>query len=182
MPARRAGLKAANGNPACGAHAVAGLPIRHGQRDFGMPVRVIFTPQALALTRQLRDTFGPLIFHLSGGCCEGSAPKCLRQSDFHVGAGDVLLGIVEGCPFYVGPAQFSYWAHCQLTIDVTTAGGDSFSLEAAEGLRFIVRSRLFSDQEAAELDAAGPLQDRAATQLGGAGREPERSNLLPQRF
>jgi uncharacterized protein len=132
-----------------------------------MPVRVIFTPQALALTLQLRDTFGPLIFHLSGGCCEGSAPMCFRQSDFRVGAGDVLLGIVEGCPFYVGPARFSYWACCQLTIDVTTAGGDSFSLEAAEGLRFIVRSRLFSDQEVAEVDTAAPPQAVVAPALRG---------------
>jgi uncharacterized protein len=122
-----------------------------------MPVRLIFTPQALALTRQLRETFGPLIFHLSGGCCEGSAPMCFRQTDFRVGTRDVLLGMIDGCPFYVGPEQFSYWAYCQLTVDVTTGGGDSFSLEAAEGIRFIVRSRLFSDREAAELDAAGSL-------------------------
>jgi uncharacterized protein (DUF779 family) len=121
-----------------------------------MPVRVIFTAQALALTRQLRATFGSLIFHLSGGCCEGSAPMCFRTADFRVGMRDVLLGVIEGCPFYVGPAQFGYWAYCELTVDVTPAGGDSFSLEAAEGVRFIVRSRLFTDQEAAALDAAGP--------------------------
>jgi uncharacterized protein (DUF779 family) len=121
-----------------------------------VPVRVVFTPQALALTRQLQQTFGPLIFHLSGGCCEGSAPMCFRQSDFRIGALDVLLGVIEGSPFYVGPAQFGYWANCQLTVDVTMGGGDSFSLEAAEGVRFLVRSRLFTDQEAAELEAAGP--------------------------
>jgi len=121
-----------------------------------MPVRVIFTAQALALTRQLRTTFGSLIFHLSGGCCEGSAPMCFRTADFRVGVRDVLLGVIEGCPFYVGPAQFGYWAYCELTVDVTPAGGDSFSLEAAEGVRFIVRSRLFTDQEAVVLDAAGP--------------------------
>jgi uncharacterized protein len=121
-----------------------------------MPVRVIFTTRALELTRQLRERFGRLIFHLSGGCCEGSAPMCFRASDFRVGERDVLLGVIAGCPFYVGAAQFGYWAYCQLTVDVTAAGGDSFSLEAAEGVRFIVRSRLFSDREAAELDAAGP--------------------------
>jgi uncharacterized protein (DUF779 family) len=120
-----------------------------------MPARVIFTPQALALTRELRQTFGPLLFHLSGGCCEGSAPMCLRQSDFKVGPRDVLLGTIEGCPFYVGPEQFHYWAFCQLTVDVTPAGGDSFSLEAAEGVRFIVRSRLFTDAETAQLHAPG---------------------------
>jgi uncharacterized protein len=121
-----------------------------------MPARVIFTPPALALTRQLHETFGALIFHLSGGCCEGSAPMCLRQKDFQVGPRDVLLGTVEGHPFYVGPEQFHYWAYCEITVDVTPAGGDSFSLEAAEGVRFLVRSRLFTDREAAELDASGP--------------------------
>ncbi len=133
-------------------------PLPPDHRDTGMPKRVLFTPQALGLTQQLRETFGPLIFHLSGGCCEGSAPMCFRQSDFRVGARDVLLGVIDGCPFYVGAAQFSYWAYCQLTVDVTVGGGDSFSLEAAEGIRFIVRSRLFTDQEAAALDAAGPPQ------------------------
>jgi uncharacterized protein len=121
-----------------------------------MPERVIFTQQALALTEQLRETFGPLIFHLSGGCCEGSAPMCFRASDFRVGAGDHLLGTIDGAPFFVGAEQFKYWAYCQLTVDLTPGGGDSFSLEAAEGLRFIVRSRLFTDQEAAEIDASGP--------------------------
>jgi uncharacterized protein (DUF779 family) len=122
-----------------------------------MPDRVIFTPPARALTRQLQQQFGPLIFHLSGGCCEGSAPMCFRQSDFRAGADDVLLGVVEGCPFHVGAAQFPYWEHCELTVDVTSGGGDSFSLEAVDGVRFVVRSRLFSDAEDAALAAAGPL-------------------------
>lgn len=73
-----------------------------------------------------------------------------------VGPRDVLLGVIDGCPFYVGPAQFEYWAYCQLMVDVTEAGGDSFSLEAADGVRFIVRSRLFTDEEIKELEAAGP--------------------------
>ena len=120
-----------------------------------MPVRLVFTPEARALTQRLRVAFGPLIFHLSGGCCEGSAPMCFRQSDFRVGARDVLLGVIEDCPFYVGAAQFGYWAHCQLTVDVTTGGGDSFSLEAADGVRFVVRSRLFTDEEDAALTASG---------------------------
>ena len=122
-----------------------------------MPPRVIFTGKALALTRTLRAANGPLLFHLSGGCCEGSAPMCFRQADFRVGPRDVLLGVVEDCPFYVGPTQFEYWACSQLTVDVTEGGGDSFSLEAADDVRFIVRSRLFSDEEAAAFDAAGPL-------------------------
>ena len=94
--------------------------------------------------RQLRDQYGPLLFHQSGGCCEGSAPMCLRRGGFRVGARDVLLGVIEGCPFYVSAEQFPYWAHSQLTIDVVAGGGDSFSLEAAEGVRFITRSRVFS--------------------------------------
>jgi uncharacterized protein (DUF779 family) len=121
-----------------------------------MPVRVIFTSRALVLTRELQARFGPVLFHLSGGCCEGSAPMCFRHSDFRVGPRDVLLGTVEGSPFYVGPEQFDYWAYCQLTIDVTKGGGDSFSLEATEGVRFIVQSRLFTAEETAELDASGP--------------------------
>ena len=72
---------------------------------------------------------------------------CLRRSGFRIAARDVLLGVVEGCPFYVGAAQFPYWANCQITLDVTAGGGDSFSLEAADGVRFLVRSRLFSDAE-----------------------------------
>lgn len=120
-----------------------------------MPHRVIFTPEAKELVRRLKAEHGPLIFYLSGGCCEGSAPMCFRQSDFRVGARDVLLGVIEGCPFYAGPTQYEYWAFFELTVGAT-AGGDSFSIEAAEGVRFIVRSRLFSDAEAAELKAAGP--------------------------
>lgn len=121
-----------------------------------MPERVIFTPEALALVRDLKAVHGPLIFHLSGGCCEGSAPMCFRRADFRVGARDVLLGVVDGCPFYVGAAQFDYWAYCQISVDVVDGGGDSFSLEAADGVRFTAHSRLFSDLEALELDAAGP--------------------------
>ena len=118
-----------------------------------MPDRLIFTPQATELVRRLAAGHGALIFHLSGGCCEGSAPMCFRQANFRPGSRDVLLGKVEGFPFYVGREQFDYWASCELTIDVTTGGGDSFSLEAADGVRFIVRSRLFTDAEIAELTA-----------------------------
>lgn len=81
---------------------------------------------------------------------------CLRAADFKVGLRDVLLGVIEGTGFYVGPAQYDYWAACQLLVEVTHGSVDSFSLEAAEGQRFAVRSRLFSDEEIAELDRAGP--------------------------
>ena len=121
-----------------------------------MPERVIFTQESRALVCRLKAEHGPLIFHLSGGCCEGSAPMCFRQADFRAGQGDVLLGAIEGCPFYVGASQFKYWASFQITVDVTAGGGDSFSIEAPEGVRFIVRSCPFTDAEAAELDAERP--------------------------
>ncbi len=121
-----------------------------------MPPRVVVTPAAASLIRELKARHGPLIFHQSGGCCEGTAPMCFRRRDFHVGARDVLLGVIEDCPFYVGGAEYKYWAYFQLTIDVTTGGGDSFSIEAAEGVRFVTRSRMFTDAEAKALDEAGP--------------------------
>ena len=125
-----------------------------------MTERVAFTPDAVALVATLKAEHGPLIFHLSGGCCGGSAPMCFRQSDFRVGASDVLLGAIDGCPFYVGAAQFDYWSSCQIIVEVATEGGDSFSLEAAEGVRFIARSRLFTNPELDTLKAAGlPLAD-----------------------
>lgn len=123
-----------------------------------MPPRLLVTEPALALVRRLRAEHGALIFHLSGGCCEGTAPMCFRRSDFRVGPRDVLLGMVMDCPFYVGPGQFDYWAYCQAVLDVTPGGGDSFSLEAPEGLRFAVRARLFTETEVAALAAAGPPQ------------------------
>lgn len=130
-----------------------------------VPPRVIATSKAEALIRRLGEEFGPLIFHQSGGCCEGTAPMCFRQSDFKVGPGDVFLGTIGGCPFYIGASTFGYFASSQLIIDVTTGGGDSFSLEAPEGVRFITRSRLFSNEESRELEAAGaPLTPRPGHQ------------------
>ena len=122
-----------------------------------MPRRVIVTAEAAALIGRLKQQHGPLIFHQSGGCCEGTAPMCFRQRDFRIGQHDVLLGVIEGCPFYVGEAAFRYWAYVELTIGVVTGGSDSFSLEVADGVRFVTRSRLFDDAEAAVLDAAEPL-------------------------
>jgi hypothetical protein len=121
-----------------------------------MPDRVTVTLKAAFLIRQFKQEFGPLIFHQSGGCCEGTAPMCFKQSDFRVGAKDIFLGTIEGCPFYIGAATFQYFAYTQIIIDVTKDGGDSFSLEAPEGVRFVTRSRIFTDVEAKELDAAGP--------------------------
>ena len=99
---------------------------------------------------------GPLMFHQSGGCCDGSAPMCYPDGEFRVGGQDVLLGNVGAdIPVWIGAAQFEYWRHTQITIDVVQGRGAGFSLEGPEGCRFIVRSRVFSDAEARKLAAAG---------------------------
>jgi len=120
--------------------------------------RVTVTPAAAALIRSLREEHGALLFHQSGGCCDGSAPMCYPSGDLRLGQGDVLLGEIEGCPFYMGGAQFEYWKHTQLLIDVVPGRGSGFSLEAPRGLRFLTRSRVFDDAEIDALEAAGPPQ------------------------
>ncbi len=120
------------------------------------PPRILTTPQADALIAQLTARHGPLMFHQSGGCCDGSAPMCFPRGEFKVGAQDVLLGHVAGdVPVWIGAAQFEYWRHTQISIDVVPGRGAGMSLESPEGVRFIVRSRVFSDTEDAALTAAG---------------------------
>jgi len=119
--------------------------------------RVLITPAAEQIVARLRATHGDLLFHQSGGCCDGSAPMCYPRGEFRVGAQDVRLGTIADTPFYMGAAQFEYWAHTQLTIDVVPGRGSGFSLEAPEGVRFLTRSRVFDDAEWAQLSAAGPL-------------------------
>jgi uncharacterized protein (DUF779 family) len=114
--------------------------------------RVLATDSARALIASLRAVHGPLLFHQSGGCCDGSAPMCFTVGEFKIGDRDVLLGELEGCPFYMGPAQFEYWKHTQLTIDVVPGRGSGFSREAPSGVRFIVRSRVFEPEELAVLE------------------------------
>jgi uncharacterized protein (DUF779 family) len=121
-----------------------------------MIARVIATDAALALIERLRARHGPLMFHQSCGCCDGSAPMCYPAGELRVGAQDVLLGEIGGCPFYIGAAQFEYWSHTQLIIDVGPGRGAGFSLEAPEGVRFLTRGRVFTDAETATLEAAGP--------------------------
>lgn len=119
-----------------------------------MPVkRVLATDAAIELIRSLRLEHGGLIFHQSGGCCDGSAPMCFPEGEFKLGSHDVKLGEIEGCPFYIGGAQFEYWSHTQLIIDVTPGRGASFSVEIPRGVRFLTRSRVFSDEEVADLEA-----------------------------
>jgi uncharacterized protein len=117
--------------------------------------RVEITEAAAAVVSRLRETHGPLMFHQSGGCCDGSSPMCYPKGDFRVGPQDVYLGDIGGCPFYIGAAQFEYWRHTQLIIDVVPGRGGGFSLEAPEGVRFLTRSRVFTEIEASELNAAG---------------------------
>jgi uncharacterized protein (DUF779 family) len=118
--------------------------------------RVEITDEAAAIVDRLKGQHGNLMFHQSGGCCDGSSPMCYPAGDFRVGPQDVLLGEIAGCAFYIGAAQFEYWQHTQLIIDVVPGRGSGFSVEAPEGVRFLTRSRLFSDEEVDVLDAAGP--------------------------
>lgn len=113
--------------------------------------RVLATDAALALIAKLEGQHGPLMFHQSGGCCDGSAPMCYPAGEFRVGGSDVKLGEIGGAPFYMSAAQFEYWKHTQLIIDVVPGRGGMFSLEGPEGLRFLTRSRLFTDDEIAAL-------------------------------
>jgi uncharacterized protein (DUF779 family) len=109
--------------------------------------QVIATDAALDLIRRLADEHGPLMFHQSGGCCDGSAPMCYPQGDFIVGDRDRLLGHIGGMPFYISGPQFEYWQHTQLIIDVVPGRGGMFSLEGPTGRRFLTRSRLFDEAE-----------------------------------
>lgn len=117
-----------------------------------MTPRVTATPAALVLIERLREKHGPLMFHQSGGCCDGSSPMCYPHGEFLVGQADVLIGEIGDTPFYMGRAQFQAWKHTQLIIDVVQGRGGMFSLEGPEGVRFLTRSRVFSEAEMAELD------------------------------
>ena len=121
-----------------------------------VPPRVVASDAAVTLMERLGAAHGPLMFHQSGGCCDGSAPMCYPAGEFRVGGQDVLLGHVgANIPVWIGAAQFEYWRHTQITIDVVPGRGAGFSLEGPEGLRFIVRSRVFDDAEAQALVDAG---------------------------
>ena len=117
------------------------------------PDRVTATPAALELIAELTAEYGPVIFHQSGGCCDGSAPMCYPRGEFRVGGNDVHLGAIGGCEVYMDADQFDYWKHTQLIIDVVPGRGGGFSLEAPEGVRFLTRSRVFTDEEVDALAA-----------------------------
>jgi uncharacterized protein (DUF779 family) len=118
-----------------------------------LPPRVVATEVALDLIARLVAKHGPVLFHQSGGCCDGSAPMCYPRGELLIGDGDKLLGEIGGQPFYIGLAQFGYWRHTQLVIDVVPGRGGMFSLEGVEGVRFLTRSRVFTDEEHAALVA-----------------------------
>lgn len=113
--------------------------------------RVLITPEAEAVVERLRAQHGALLFHQSGGCCDGSQPMCFAKDDFIIGDIDVCLGEVAGCKFYMAADQFEYWKHTQLTLDITKGMGSSFSLEIPLGLRFMIHSRVFTDAELQQL-------------------------------
>jgi uncharacterized protein (DUF779 family) len=120
-----------------------------------LPLQVTATLAALQLIDKLRARHGPVLFHQSGGCCDGSSPMCFPEGEFIVGDRDVRMGKIGGASFYISAPQFEYWKHTQLIIDVVEGRGGMFSLENGEGVRFLVRSRLFADDEYAALAAAG---------------------------
>jgi uncharacterized protein (DUF779 family) len=122
-----------------------------------LPKRIESTPAADDLMRKLTSIHGPLMFHQSGGCCDGSAPMCYTAGEFRVGGADVLLGelnvadVAEPIKVWISLEQFEYWKHTHITIDVVPGRGGGFSLETPEGFRFMIRSRLFTDDEAKAL-------------------------------
>ena len=132
-------------------------------KGFPITPRVVITSGAAQLLEQLAERHGPVMFHQSGGCCDGSSPMCYPVGDFIVGDRDVLLGVLDtgdgagaGVPVWISGPQFQAWKHTQLVIDVVPGRGGGFSLEAPEGMRFLSRGRAFSDAENTAL-AATPV-------------------------
>jgi uncharacterized protein len=115
--------------------------------------RVLVTQAAEDLIKQLKLSHGELMFHQSGGCCDGSQPMCFTKGDFIVGSSDVCLGSIMDCDFWMSKDQFEYWQYTQLIIDVTAGRGSSFSIEIPLGFRFLTKSRLFSEEELSNLEA-----------------------------
>lgn len=113
--------------------------------------RITVTEKAKELIQILKKDHGNLMFHQSGGCCDGSQPMCFQKGEFYLGSSDVCLGVIEDCQFWMSKDQFEYWQYTHLTIDITPGRGSSFSLEIPMGLRFITKSRLFTPEELTDL-------------------------------
>lgn len=118
---------------------------------YNMLQKVISLPAANQLIETIKNIHGELMFFQSGGCCDGSAPMCYLRGEFKLSDNDVYLGDIENCPFYIAHDQYEYWKHTQLIIDAIKGRGAGFSLEAPEGMRFLTRSRVFTDDELIEL-------------------------------
>lgn len=114
--------------------------------------RVKVTDEARKVINQLKNENGKLMFHLSGGCCDGSSPMCFGMGEFRTGSGDILLGEIDECPFYISQSHFEMWKNSQIIIDVVKGRGSSFSLEIPLGVRFVVRSEIVSNEELERLE------------------------------
>jgi uncharacterized protein len=129
--------------------------------DDGIPPRALVTEAAAALLRTLQERHGALMFHQSGGCCDGSSPMCYPDGEFIVGDRDILLAILDvgdpGVPVWISGSQFEAWKHTQLVIDVVPGRGGGFSLESPEGMRFLSRGRAYTEQENRLLEAEPPV-------------------------
>jgi len=124
-----------------------------------MVKRVLVDAEASVLIADLKNRFGELMFHQSGGCCDGSSPMCFEKGDFKLGGADVKLGEIDGCEFWMSKDQFEYWQHTQLTIGTTKGRGSSFSIEIPTGYRFMIHSRLFTDDELDQLEPVAFVEE-----------------------
>ena len=158
-----------------GAHSVGERRLARRNRGAEAPPRALITAAAAELLHRLQGRHGPVMFHQSGGCCDGSSPMCYPDGEFIVGDRDVLLGVLEGAPVWISGPQFETWKHTQLVIDVVPGRGGGFSLETPEGMRFLSRGRAFNDAENELLSAAPPLT--GADYERGA-RPPERTDVV----
>jgi hypothetical protein len=124
-----------------------------------MTPRVTISPQAIEVVNDLKKRFGALMFHQSGGCCDGSQPMCFEKGDFIIGNSDVCIGIIADCEFWMSKDQFEYWQYTQLNIHITQGRGSSFSLEIPMGLRFLTQSRMFTEEELINLQPVTFLEE-----------------------
>lgn len=122
--------------------------------------RVVVTEAAREVIETLKKENGPLMFHQSGGCCDGSSPMCYPEGDLMLDDSDIWLGQIAGCDFYISKDQFEYWKHTQLTVDVVPGRGSSFSLEIPMGIRFLIRSKLFTEDESQTLQPVYPATQK----------------------
>ena len=122
-----------------------------------MATRLSSTKETRDLLRELIKNHGPVVFHQSGGCCDGSAPMCFPRKEFRVGSRDIFLGTICDQPFFIAADQYSYWEHTQLIIDVVPGRGGMFSIEGPSGKRFLTRSKVFTEDELIEHKKNPPL-------------------------